>query len=313
MAITLDSSLLGSLRCFEAAGRTLSFTQAAAHLNLTQSAVSQQIRHLEERLGYPLFIRKPRALTLTPNGAVLFEVSTRLINEMQQTINRLAAPNAPLQINCLPSFTLQWLMPRLPEFNRLETSIQVRLKAEFQALDRQLMDEQEIDLAVRYDPESYSHLHTDFLMDEYLVPVATPRYVEKILKHDNGLALDKAVLLHDATPWSGAPEFIEWKTWLDAHMPEYHGHIEGPQFNLSCLAISAALNDQGIAMGRATLVYDDLISGRLVNPFGKYVKAPARYVMLRRSAEDHRVKVFAQWLSSVCTQFVTARDIILGR
>ncbi|SDI96207.1 DNA-binding transcriptional regulator, LysR family [Pseudomonas flavescens] len=293
------------------AGRLLSFTQAAARLNLTQSAVSQQIRHLEERLGYPLFVRQPRALALTPNGAVLFEVSTRLISELQQTIDRLATPNAPLQINCLPSFTLQWLMPRLAEFNRQEPGISVRLKAEFQTLDRQSMDVQGIDLAVRYDPVNYGQLHTDHLMDEYLIPVATPRYLQRHLQPGRRLSLENAVLLHDAAPWAGAPEHIEWRTWLQAHMPDYCGPLEGPQFNLSCLATSAALNDQGIAMGRAALVYDDLVSGRLVNPFGTHVAAPARYVMLRRAENDHRVKVFAQWLTQACAEFVAARRAVL--
>jgi len=312
MRVNLDASLLGSLRCFEMAGRSLSFTQAAAQLNLTQSAVSQQIRHLEERLGYPLFVRQPRTLALTPNGELLFEVSTRLINELQHTLNRLATPNAPLQINCLPSFTLQWLMPRLPEFNRQEGDIPVRLKAEFQTLDRQSMIAQDIDLAVRYDPISYHQMHTDFLMDEYLIPVATPRYLQQCLQSDKAVLLENAVLLHDAAPWSGAPEYIEWLTWLQTHLPDYRGQVEGPQFNLSCLAISAALNDQGIAMGRAALVYDDLVSGRLVNPFGTYVAAPARYVMLRREQDDQRVTVFARWLASACSQFVVARRSILS-
>lgn len=312
MGTNLDTSLLGGLRCFESSGRLLSFTRAAAELNLTQSAVSQQIRHLENRLGYPLFVRHPRGLELTSKGVVLIEVTSRLINELQQTINRLSLLNAPLQINCLPSFTLQWLMPRLTDFNRQEPDISVRLKAEFQSLDKHMMDALDIDVAIRFDPVSYSYLHADFIMDEYLIPVATPNYVKEHLQVDGHISLANAVLLHDASPWMDAPEYIEWRTWLGAHMPDYQGSIEGPQFNLSSLAISAALNGQGIAMGRAALVYDDLMSGRLIDPFKKQVIAPARYVMLRRGDEDQRVHIFAEWLKAACKQFVNDRRAILN-
>ena len=98
MGTNLDTSLLGGLRCFESSGRLLSFTRAAAELNLTQSAVSQQIRHLENRLGYPLFVRHPRGLELTSKGVVLIEVTSRLINELQQTINRLSLLNDILPV-----------------------------------------------------------------------------------------------------------------------------------------------------------------------------------------------------------------------
>ncbi len=308
----LESSVLGALRCFEAAGRLLSFTKAAESLSLTQSAVSQQIRHLEDRLGYLLFVRQPRSLKLTPKGEALFETTTRALHDIQQTIQRLGLPNAPLQVNCLPSFALQWLMPRLTEFHREQPDVSVRLKAEFQALDRQSMDAEDIDVAVRYDPVRYSQLHADVLLDEYLIPVATPEYLARHPGLSDGASLDGVVLLHDASPWEGAAEFVEWRTWLEAFHPAWIAHLEGPQFNLSSLAISAALNHQGVAMGRTALVYDEIRSGRLVNVFGKHVRAPARYMLLSRNPDDRRVTIFSRWLKAECARFDTARMELLS-
>lgn len=308
----LDASLLGALRCFEAAGRLLSFTRAAESLNLTQSAVSQQMRHLEARLGYLLFVRQSRSLKLTPKGEALFETTTRALGDLQQTIQRLGLSNAPLQVNCLPSFALQWLMPRLTEFHRQQPEVSVRLKAEFQALDRQSMDVDGIDVAVRYDPARYRHLQADVLLDEYLFAVATPAYLAQHPRFAAGESMADVVLLHDASPWVGAAEFVEWRTWLEVFRPAWLPHRDGPQFNLSSLAIGAALNHQGVAIGRTALVYDEIMSGRLVNVFGSHVRAPARYMLLSRGAEDHRVSIFSTWLKAECARFDVARLAMLG-
>ena len=82
--------------------------------------------------------------------------------------------------------------------------------------------------------------------------------------------------MHDASPWVGAAEFIEWRTWMQAHQPRWLKHLDGPQFNLASLAIGAALNHQGVAIGRSAMVHDEVRSGRLVDVFGKHVAAPAR-------------------------------------
>ena len=308
----LDSSMLGALRCFEAAARLLSFTQAARSLSLTQSAVSQQIRHLEDRLGYVLFVRQARSLKLTENGEILFEVTTRALGDIQATLQRLGVSNSPLQVSCLPSFALQWLMPRLTDFHRQEPDVSVRLKAEFQSVDRQSMRVDDIDVAVRYDPTTYSEVKADVLLDEFLVAVATPEYLAAHPGLASGTSFDGVVFLHDASPWDGATEFIEWRTWMDANCPDAPPDIDGPQFNLSSLALAAAANHQGVAIGRTALVYDDLRSGRLVPIFGKPVKSPARYVLLSRDPFDRRTAIFSEWMQNECRRFDQYRQGILG-
>lgn len=299
----LDSSILGGLRCFDAAARFLSFTKAALALNLTQSAVSQQIRNLEDRLGYSLFLRQSRGLILTARGEALFASTAKAFLEIETTLQRLGLSDAPLHLSCLPSFALQWLMPRLTDFHRQQPDVSVRLEAEFQPLDEKAMESFDIDVAVRYDPVEYAHVHADVILDEYLIAVATPEYLAEHPAFARGTAFDGVVLLHDAAPWVGAPAFVEWRTWLSTHKSEWLPHLRGPQFNLSSLAISAAINHQGVAMGRSALVYNEIKSGRLVNVFGKLIAAPARYVLLSRQPNDRRVAIFSAWLKAECARF----------
>ncbi|WP_028227405.1 LysR substrate-binding domain-containing protein [Paraburkholderia ferrariae] len=313
MSMQLDSSLLGALRCFEAAARLLSFTQAARSMNLTQSAVSQQIRLLEERLGYRLFVRQTRGLKLTDKGLTLFETTSRALGEIQATLQRLEISHSPLQVSCLPSFALQWLMPRLTDFHRQETDVSVRLKAEFQSISRQAMQVDDIDIAIRYDPTTYSELQSEVLLDEYLVAVATPEYLARHPRFADGSSLDGVTLLHDASPWDGAAEFIEWRTWMQENWSREMPRLDGPQFNLSSLALAAALSHQGVAIGRTALVHDDILSGRLRIAFGKSVKAPARYVLLSREPGDRRSVIFSNWILGECQRFSVDRQNVFGR
>jgi LysR family glycine cleavage system transcriptional activator len=309
--MTLDSPLLGGLRCFEVAARLLSFTKAATELSLTQGAVSQHIRHLEDRLGYALFTRKHRSLALTHKGAALFECTRNAFLNIETTLNHLGRSNAPLQVNCSPSFALQWLMPRLVEFHRLHPDIPVRLKAEFQTLDRQSMLADDIDVAIRFDPGQYDAMRAIPILDEYLLPVATPEYLAQHPEFAAGRSLEGIDLLHDFSPWDGAPEFIEWRTWLESARPEWLGAVAGPQFNMASLAISAALSHQGVAVARTALVYEELEHGRLINIFGRLVPAPARYMLLTQREEDPRVAAFSDWLMDECRRFSDARAKLL--
>jgi DNA-binding transcriptional LysR family regulator len=281
-------------------------------MNVTQSAVSQQIRQLEMRLGYPLFVRQSRGLRMTDKGQILHATMSRAFNDINHTVIELSSSNVTLQVSCLPSLALQWLMPRLSEFHLHAPGVAVRLQAEFQSLDRLAMDTNEIDIALRYDPVEYDQLHADTILDEYLIPVATPEYLAQHPELAAGKSLEGVVLLHDAEPWVGAAEYIEWRTWLEVACPEWIERMDGPQFNLSSLAISAALNHQGVAMGRTALVYDDLMSRRLVKVSSRYARAPARYVLLCRNPDDRRVTLFSKWLKAECNRFRKARMQLLA-
>ncbi|TCM61157.1 LysR family transcriptional regulator [Acinetobacter calcoaceticus] len=307
----LDAINFDALRTFEMAAHELSFTKAAKHLNITQSAVSQQIRMLETRLGYALFIRQSRSLALTEKGSILFDSVSKSFHDIHQTLKYLSLPNASLQINCLPSFALQWLMPRLSLFHLDQPRINVKLKAEFQALSYYDMQHHNIDLGLRFDPHVQSDLHTEILMDEYLIPVATPEYLAKHPRFAAGEAFDRVTLLHDATPWMNAPEFIEWETWLKQAKPEWLNRLGGVEFNLSSLAISAALNHQGVAIGRMALIHDEIENGKLVNIFNLPVRSTASYKILSPRHPNPELKDFIRWLKSQSNAFVQKRNQML--
>lgn len=308
----LDSSNLGALHTFDVAARVLNFTKAAQLLNLTQSAVSQQIRLLEERLGYALFVRQSRSLVLTPKGQILFDTTSVAFHELNKTLKRLDLSDAPLQVSCLPSFALQWLMPRLIEFHRDQPDVSVRLRAEFQTLNHKMMRVDDIDVAIRFEPAQHAGSQAEIMLDEYLIPVATPQYLARYPRFALGESMDGITLLHDAAPWVGAQEFIEWRTWMTQVKPEWLPFLGGVQFNLSSLAIGAALNHQGVAMGRAALVHEEMASGRLVNVFQAPVTAPGTYMLYCNQQDDRRTGVFTQWLKDECKRFVLMREEFIG-
>ena len=314
MASRLDSSILGALRCFEAAGQSLSFTRAATALNLTQSAVSQQIRQLEARLGYPVFVRQPRGLALTPKGAALYEATSKAFAELNRTLAQLDEPAATvLNVSCAPSFALQWLMPRLADFHRRHPDLSVRLKAETDVVASFEMTHGGADIAIGYLPSGGLPSDATILLDEYLVAAATPEY---LLAHPPALDarwLQSVKLLHDVEPWAGAPEFVEWQTWLRCMLPDGDFAVDGSRlnFNLSSLAISAALSHQGVVLGRTALIDDELSSGRLVDIFQRRTRAPAQYVLLCRDRGDPRVDTFVAWLGEACVRFEQARAAAL--
>ena len=312
MAMQFDPSIFGGLRTFEVAARVLSFTKAAEILNITQSAVSQQIRHLEQRLGYPLFIRHHGRLSLTQHGQVLFDASARAFQDIERALTRLGTEGSVLQVSCLPSFALEWLGPRLPDFHQANPGLVVRLKAEFpHALNRQAIRESGVDAAIRLDPRDKEENDAEPILDEYLLPVATPEYLAQHPEFASGQSMRGITLLHDGMPWEGAPEFIEWRTWLALNRPDWLPGLEGIQFNLGSLAIRAALNHQGVAMARTALVGGEIRSGRLVNVFNSHVLSPAHYVVLTEHHDNPDLYRFKQWLQQECQRFDQSRTLWL--
>lgn len=315
MAPRLDSSILGALRCFEAAGQSLSFTKAASALSLTQSAVSQHIRLLEARLGYPLFVRRPRGLTLTPKGAALHAATSTAFAELNRTLARLDEPEATLlNVSCVPSFALQWLMPRLVDFHRHHPDVSVRLKAELDVVASYERTQGGVDIAIGYLPPSGLPSGATVLLEEYLVAAATPEYLREHPPALDDRWLESVRLLHDTEPWEAAPEFVEWDTWRRCVLPDGNNAANSARFNfnLSSLAISAALSHQGVVLGRTALIYEELAAGRLVDIFRRRVRAPAQYVLLCRDSSDAHVAAFVAWLREECARFELARAALLA-
>ena len=258
MDIRLSPSLLAWLRSFDAAARHGSFTKAAAELCITQGAVSQQVKQLEDWLRRPLFLRTPRALVSTPEGKWLAVVLRESFDAIESTLAQMRQPAeaATATLSCSPSFAMSWLTPRLGDFFRQHPHTGLRVFGEFHTLDRTRM-------------------------------------------------------VRDGSAWDGADTYEEWQHWFaqrGAPPPPWAG---GQQFNLSQLALGAALAGQGIAMGRAALVLQDVKAGRLVPLLGPSVPSRAAYSFVTTTHPSPAMELVREWLLEEAQRFCAERAQVL--
>lgn len=303
----LTPSTLAWLRSFDAAARHGSFTQAARELCITQGAVSQQVKQLELTLGFPLLVRQPGQLLLTREGKDLAPALERAFNLIRNALEEIDALDRPMGItlSCSPSFAIRWLTPRLNHLQADHPQIDVQLYGEFHKLNRSQMMNEGLEAAIRYDTGSYTNLAAACFLEEYLLPVASPEFVavHTAMLAGGPAALDPALLLHDARAWDGVGDDEEWRIWLRGADVVIPSLSTGKRFNLAQLALGAALEGEGIAMGRLALVYEDLKAGRLVDLFGTAVRSTASYHFLSAAERSPRVTTIMNWLEAEATQF----------
>jgi len=249
---------LAALRAFDAAARHLSFTRAAEELFVTQTAVSHQIRILEDWIGFPLFKRINNRLALTARGDIYLKAVHEGFNRIRNSTASLMSNEVGtiLTISALPNFALNWLVPRLPDFAAKFPHIEVRLFMHRHSLD---MLHDGIDVAIR-ERSATSSLQVDHLFDTDSFPVASPKLLERIPLAEPG-DLAKHTLLHNLT------SLDDWKGWASA--AGLHGvDIErGPKFDSYALSTAAAAAGWGVAIARMPFVLDALRDGSLVMPF----------------------------------------------
>jgi len=294
----LNSSLLTWLRYFDAAARHSSFTLAATDLHVTQGAVSQQVKHLEEWLGTPLFHRAPRKLVLSQEGLQLKLAVKESFQILESTLSQIQTKGkeSALTLSCSPSFAMRWLTPRMSHLFRQHPDLTLRVYGEFHQLDRMRMEQESIEAAIRFDPGEYSDVRAQEFLDEWLVPVASHAFVKAHPDIKQPADIPTSLMLHDASPWQHAEECVEWNHYLSRFglsIPEHH---DGQRFNMSQLAVGAAAAGQGIAIGRLALVLEDLISGALVPLFPHIVASRATYHYVFLPTKNARLSVIQTWL-----------------
>lgn len=290
---------LGFFQGFEAAARNLSFTRAAEELFITQSAVSRQIKALEDHLGIALFDRRPRTLALTDHGHALYLVATDVLEQLQKALDRLRAEgrSGQLSITTTTGFASLWLIPRLQRFTSQHPDIDVRISATTETLN---LERSLVDLAIRYcRPDSVPEGATR-LFGEEVLPVCSPSLLRghaRPLKRPHDL--EHYVLLHFDYP--GAEKFaVDWGTWMTARGVGNLRPAAALHFSQYEQMIQAALSGQGIALGRQPLINDLLQTGALVAPFKKAVVGSRAYFIIqsRLSAGKPYVVQFRNWLLS---------------
>jgi LysR family transcriptional regulator, glycine cleavage system transcriptional activator len=282
---------------FEAAARHLSFTKAGEELFLTQSAVSRQIKELEEQLGVELFQRRHRALALTEAGKSFYASAAQVLTTMRAATDRLRAQAGKkgLSVTTTNSFAALWLIPRLAGFTRTHPGIDVRIMADTRVQD---LDRDGLDLAIRHGPASLAGSNAVRLMGERVFPVCSPKLLKdksKPLREPHDLRYHCLLQYDDP---DGRHPWLHWKTWLEVERLADLRAAGTLSFSGYEQIIPAALAGHGVALGRSPLVKDLVASGELLAPF-KSSADPARayYAVVSQNAEGRpEVSEFVAWL-----------------
>lgn len=287
-----DQPAFSTLRAFAAAARHESVRQAADELGVTPSAVSHQIRTLEDWVGAALFVRGQRRVRLTPLGRTLF----RRVNAGFEAIARAVAKarsgtrDASLRVSALPLFTSVWLIPRLERFHRVcekagtEISIDIDTTSSLADFDRG-----EVDVAVRNLLQPAANLISRKLLDLNAVPLCAASVAQRLSRPDD---LAAATLIH----LSARPE--GWQRWLDACGLSHIKARRNLSFDTVPAALDAAAAGRGVILGLDPLVWDAPVAARLVIPFRtRRVSAGAYFVVYRTGDRSRRaVALFTNWL-----------------
>jgi DNA-binding transcriptional LysR family regulator len=288
---------LASLRGFEVAARRLSFTDAAAELNLTQSSVSRQIASLERQVGKALFVRGTRALALTAAGARLQRVVTQALATIDQGVDEIrgAAAARRMTVTTYASFASLWLVPRLAAFQRRFPDIEIRIDASDRVLD---LATEDIDVAVRWVPSESMPAGGTPLIDDVAAPAISPRLLAVApCRVPADLAQWPLLDLDDCLPGTGR---LNWRTWFEfvgaGDVEPAAGRLV---FSFVDQAVQAAIRGQGVALVRSPFLQDAVASGDLVMPFPR-LRMPVgyRHVMVVNPARVRRphVEAFCSWL-----------------
>jgi len=282
--------VLNALKSFEAAARHESFTRAAEELNVTQGAVSHQVKALEQELGVKLFNRERQRLVITESGrqylAVVRDAFDRIAIGTERLMQRQSS--GALTLSTSPDFAAKWLVHRLGRFSAAHPEIDLTVSASMHHVD---FAREEVDLAVRHGDGTWPGLHLERLSAEQLFPVCSPKLVAGKQRLRSPADVLKFPILH-------LDNSKDWARWLEAAGVAGADQVRGPVLNRASMLIDAAVDGQGIALARTTLAAWDLLGGRLVRPFAAALRLSKSYwiVCPKATAMLPKVKQAREWL-----------------
>ena len=282
------------LRAFEAAARLESFTLAAKELHLTQSAISHQIKELEDYFGKPLFFRKNRKVEPTSEGRRLLESLSRIFDVIEAACNEVTlAPNSQvLALHCSPSFAAKWLSPRLPEFIKANPDITIRLTSGAEPID--LLRNQEIDVAISYQfTPTGPGITSVSLGEEKIIPMCSPDLIDPTVSVEE--LMSKLTLIESSL------NLHTWERWFEIN------HLKNPSsrkmsFDRAALSISAAVDGIGAVFESVRFAERELSRGELVE-IGQQIFLPTtdrtHFLSYRSNTKNsQKIKLFNEWIFS---------------
>lgn len=286
-----------NLYSFYQAAELGSFKMAAEQQYITSAAISQQIRQLEEQLDVKLFERQHRKVVLTAEGKVLLDYARQGFTALQNGVRQLSQDQNPnsLSLSALPSFSQDWLVPRLGSFSELYPNLSVLIMSKNALAD---FSREQIDLCVRFGAGEYDGLRSEFLMADHLYPVCHPLYVkEHNIKSLNDLP--NVRLIEDARP------DMSWKYWLELAGIDMPSTIPSLRYSGAHMVLEGALSVQGVALVRHSLAWKFIEQGLLVkigdievrSSFGYWLCAPPPY--FKRDKVIH----FTDWIKQQADEF----------
>ena len=283
---------LDSLITFEAVGRNGSFTRAASELCLTQSAVSKQIRVLENNLKLALFERQARGICLTHAGASLFSEVSTLLERLQHSVNRIKVAHSPnaVTVLCTHAVAQFWLFPRLLAFNTEHPAITVNIHASNDIDESSVAD---YDFCILYGSGQWSSLNAELLFAEKVYPVAHPSLPLTTVSHAADLQGLPLIEL-DASGWN----CMDWRDWFKHFGLEHQDDAQRPTFNQVTLAYQAIVQGMGVGLGWDFMVRDKIERGELrrVGPFEFFSTNADHLAHSRQKTLSDAALTFQRWL-----------------
>ena len=299
---------LETLRVFEAAARLGSFKDVSIELNVTAGAVSHRIAALEHELGIPLFVRHTRRIVLTADGERLAAGMRRALAEIRRAVTSVdRREGARLRITAIPSHVTRWLAPRLPRFQRAHPDIELSIAADLGLAD---LGQRAYDVALRFGAGNYPGLHVEPLMDDAIVPVASARYVLDHGPIERPADVLRLTRIFDVTAEDDASG-ANWGSYLERLGLPPEPSDRGLRFNGAVITLEAAAAGLGVAIGRRSLVADELRTGRLVQVLPEVLPTHWKHyaLMLPDMATWPPVRAFVDWLGVEAAQFDSSRAL----
>ena len=301
---------LNALRAFEAVARHLSLTKVAQELHVTPAAVSHQIKSLEADLGVSLLHRLKGSFVLTETAQTALPLLSGGFEQIAEAARRLRRDETQrfLTISVSPAFAVTWLVRRLGAFSAAYPEIEVRLQTTNVRTD---FASEGVDMAIRFGTGDYLGEQAIRLFDEVIFPVCSPSLLGLGPKLERPADLAAHTLLHVEWTWSmtrGEP--LDWQMWLRAAGAGEVDAQHGPRFSNAGLALQAAIEGQGLALGSESLAGDELAAGRLVRPFDVALPVNFAYYLVypEDTAERPKIASFRQWILSEIAAGASADD-----